>query len=243
LRIERGTLRDYATFAAMHYRQRDNLGFIDRVFVMREGSGGPAVGIVVYGRAALELNLRNRATGGRFVRNADLLNRELRVLKRLAIHPDLRGCGLGRHLVQRTLPYTGTRFVECLAAMGAVHPVFDQAGMRRIGVVQAPGSRDTAVRALTKMGVDPLDADFVKQVRRRPAVRRIVAGAVADWYRSTTGGGERRVARQSTTFLAQTFRQLAGSQPVYFLWAGDPEGWALIDRHHESRCASREMNN
>jgi len=231
LRIERGSLRDYAAFASMHYRKRDNLGFIDRVFVMREGPGGPLLGIVVYGRPALELSLRNRATGGRFVRNAKRLNREVRVLKRLVIHPDVRGCGLGRRLVERTLPLAGTRFVECLAAMGAVHPVFDRAGMRRIGVVRAPSSRDAAVRALAAMGVDPLGADFVSQVRRRQSVRRIVAEAVFDWYRSTTGGGEQRVARQTATVLARTFRQLAGSQPVYFLWSRDREGWALIEHH------------
>lgn len=234
-RIARGALRDYAPFAQMHYRKRDNLGFIDRVFVLREGTQGLMVGIVVYGRPSLELALRNAATGGRFVRDAGRLNREMRVLKRLVIHPDLRGCGLGRHLVERTLPLAGTRFVECLAAMGEVHPVFDKAGMRRIGPVRAPATRDEAVSRLAALGVDPLGADFASHVRRRPAVRRIVAESVFNWYRSTTAGGEHRVARQSASTLAQTFRQLAGSQPVYFLWARDARGWQLIDEQAGGR--------
>ena len=228
-RIARGTLRDYALFAPMHYRKRDNLGFIDRVFVLREGAQGPIAGIVVYGRPSLELTLRNLATGNRFRKDPGRLNRELRVLKRLVIHPDLRGCGLGRYLVERTLPQAGTRFVECLATMGAVHPVFDRAGMRRIGTVRAPASRDDAVGKLARMGVDPLDADFASHVRRRPTVRRIVSESVRAWYRSTTACGEGRIARQTATTLAQTFRQLAGSQPVYFLWARDEQGWQLID--------------
>ena len=98
LRIERGSIRDYAEFAPMHYRRRDVLGFVDRVFVMREGAGGDPLGVVVYGHGSLELSLRNRGTGGRFVRQAARLNRELRVLKRLVIHPDVRGCGLAHWL-------------------------------------------------------------------------------------------------------------------------------------------------
>jgi len=122
------------------------------------------------------------------------------------------------------------RYVECLAAMGAVNPVFEKAGMRRIGVCRPPALRDRTVAKLRAAGADPLAADFVSQVCRRPSVRRLVAAAVHDWYRRTTGGGEERVARQSPTVVAQTFRQLAGSEPVYFIWAQDEEGWSLIDR-------------
>jgi len=230
LRIERGAIRDYEQFASMHYRQRDNMGFIDKVFVCREGVGGELLGIVTYGFPALELALRNRATCKRFQRNAKRLNRELRVLKRLVVHPDVRGCGLGHWLVRQTLPLVGTPFVECLAAMGVVNPVFEKAGMRCIGVCQAPSERDEIVGELRAMGADLLAADFVEQVRRRPAVRRLVTRGVRVWYQGMTGAGERRVTQHTPTTLAQTFRQLAGSQPVYYLWAKKVEGWALIDR-------------
>ncbi len=230
LRIERGTLRDYGGFSGMHYRQRDQVGFVDKVFVMRHGVGGEPLGVVVYGHPLLELALRNRVTRGRFVRQARRLNRELRVLKRLVIHPDVRGCGLGHWLVRRTLPLVRTRYVECLAAMGAINPVFEKAGMRRVGVCRPPASLDETVAKLRAAGADPLAADFVSQVCRRASLRRLVAASVHTWYRSTTGGGEQRVARQSPTTLARTFRQLAGSQPVYFIWAQDQEAWALIER-------------
>lgn len=229
LRIERGSLRDYAAFSAMHYRHGGQLGFVDNVFVMREGAGGEALGVVVYGMPALELALRNGATGGRFARNAARLNREMRVLKRLVIHPDVRGCGLGHWLVARTLPEVGTAFVECLAAMGAVNPVFERAGMRRIGVCTASPARGRVLAQLRASGADPLAADFVAQVCRRPAVRRLVASAVSQWYRGITGEGEGRVARQTPTVLAHTFQQLAGSEPVHFLWARERQGWELID--------------
>jgi hypothetical protein len=169
-------------------------------------------------------------TGRRFQRNARRLNRELRVLKRLVIHPDVRGCGLGHWLVRQTLPLVGTPFVECLAAMGAVNPVFVKAGMRCIGVCEVSSLQDEIIGELRVLGADPLVADFVEQVRRRAAVRRLVTRAVRGWYQGMTGVGERRVSRHTATTLAQTFRQLAGSQPVYYLWADNARGWALIDR-------------
>lgn len=226
--IERGTLRDYARFAHMHYRRGDHIGFIDKVFVLR-GATGEALAVVVYGHASLELRPRNLATGGRFVANAKRLNQELRVLKRLIVHPDARGCGLGHRLVRETLPQAGARFVECLAAMGLVNPVFEKAGMRRAGVCDLPAGQGRILQQLRKFGADPLDADFVDAVRDREPVRRLVARAVGDWYRSMTAGGEARAERRSPTALAQTYRQIVGSRPVYYLWAADEEGRRMMD--------------
>jgi len=229
LQVVPGTLRDYEAFAAMHYRQRQQVGFVSAVFVMRDRRTGQALGVVVYGHPSLELALRNKVTGGRYVRQAKLLNQEVRVLKRLIIHPDVRGCGLGHELVRQTLPMAGARFVECLAAMGAVNPVFEKAGMRPIGVCCGSAGSEAALAWLRAAGADPLEAAFTSHVRCRPAVRRVVAREVANWYRATTGGGEQRVRKQTPTVLAQTYRQLAGSQPVYFIWAAANEDRELIE--------------
>lgn len=230
LRFEQGTLQDYRRFAFMHYRCGEGLGFVDKVFVCREGAAGAILGVVVYGRPALELALRNQVMNRRYVRRPGQLNRELRVLKRLIVHPDVRGCGVGHWLVRHTLPLAETPFVECLAAMGAVNPVFEKAGMRRIGVCAGGPVCDQVLAELHGMGADPFSADFAEQVCRRLTVRRLVAQAAVAWYRGITGDGEHRVSRQTPTLLAQTFRQLAGSRPVYYLWARDPQGWESISR-------------
>lgn len=228
LRIQRGTLADYESLSSMHYRRRGQVGFVDKVFVCREGSDGPLLGVVVYAHPSLELKLRNEVTHQRFSKDARQLNRELRLLKRLIIHPDIRGCGIGHWLVRRTLPLVGTRFVECLSAMGAVNPVFEKSGMQRIGVCEPPTSRTAALDELRSAGADPLGADFAAQVCRRPAIRRIVARCVLHWYRGISANSDQKVASQTPTDLARTFRQLIGSQPVYYLWAADEVGWDLI---------------
>jgi len=218
LRIEPGRKRDYEAFAGMHYRATDELGFVDKVFVMRDGRAGDLLGIVVYAHSPLELALRNKATDGRFSRKPHLLNRRFRILRRLVIHPDVRGCGLGRRLVTETLPKVGTPYVECLAAMGAFNPVFERAGMERVGQYAPSAKRLAALEELRTMGVDPSTRDFPLLVARRRNVRAIVAGVVHAWYSATTAGGDVRVQRQSPQFLAQTFRGLVGAQPVYYLW-------------------------
>jgi len=219
--IEQGRKRDYLEFAAMHYRATDELGFVDKVFVLREKTGGERLGIVVYSYGPAELSLRNQATAKRFCRNPRLLNRELRILRRLVVHPDVRGCGLGYRLVRKTLPLVGTRYVECLAAMGQVNPVFEMAGMQRIGLCPAPRAQADAVAGLRALDVDPFAHDFELKVCRSPRVRSVVARLVYQWYRATTIGGEGRVSRQSPQFLAQVFRSLVGSRPVYYLWDRD----------------------
>jgi ABC-type lipoprotein export system ATPase subunit/GNAT superfamily N-acetyltransferase len=218
LRVALGSKRHYEQFAPMHYRAADELGFVDKVFILREGFDGELLGVVVYAYSPLELTLRNQATGGRFVRQPKLVNRSIRMLRRLVIHPDVRGCGLGQLLVKKTLPRVGTAYVECLAAMGEFNPVFEKAGMQRIGQYPPHPKRQAAVEALKKLDVDPNARDFVLHVSRSRNLREIVAAVVHEWYESTTGGGKTRVQRQSPQLLAQTFRGLIGARPVYYLW-------------------------
>jgi GNAT superfamily N-acetyltransferase len=221
MRVERGSRRDYHTFAAMHYRSTDELGFVSKVFVLREGAANTSaepLGIVVYSHPPIELSLRNQATNKRFSRRPKALNKHVRILRRLVIHPDVRGCGLGHYLVRKTLLQVGTRYVECLAALGEINPVFEKAGMRRIGTCPEPPKRREAIRRLDALGIDPTSRSFPMLVNRRTDVRAIVAAVVHDWYTATTGGGERRVERQSPFLLAETFRGLIGSRPVYYLW-------------------------
>lgn len=219
LRIEPGVKADFQSFADMHYRGAGRLGFVDKVFVLREGRGGAALGVVVYAFAPLGLALRNQATEGRFRGHPDRLNREVRILRRLVIHPDVRGCGLGHWLVRQTLPMVGARYVECLASMGSVNPVFERAGMTLVGICPLPAHVQLAIRSLTDLDADPAARDFVTQVCRRPQVRAVVSRCVLRWYEATTGCGRRRVAGQSPACLARTFQALIGSRPVYYLWS------------------------
>ena len=221
--IEQGGVRDYASFAPLHYRHRDGLGFVDKVFVLRERKAGDPLGILVFAMAPAELALRNRATRGRFIRNIRRLNRDLRILRRLVMHPDVRGCGLGHWFVQQTLPRVGVRFIECLAAMGAVNPVFEMAGMTRVGRCPLPRGRIRLLERMAKHHVDPFAADFQRQIARSPRVRSLVERTILQWVSATTAGHKYRPERRDPEELARAFRQLVGSPPMYYLWDRDEE--------------------
>jgi len=224
LHISRGKVSDYEQFKDLHYRQRAGLGPVDKVFVLRDGVGGEALGIVVYGFSPLALHLRNVATGGRYHRDGRALNHDFRILRRLVIHPDVRGCGLGHWLVARTLPIVGTKYVECLAAMGAVNPVFEKAGMVRLGTAGLPTKQEKLRRRLAELGVDPLGPDFVEVLRANAEARSVIRSAVLNWLQATTGRSIKRAAERMTTgSLAAAFIQLMGAEPVYYIWSFSAE--------------------
>ena len=241
--VEPGSVRDYARFAPMHYRHRDGLGFVDKVFLLRERAGGDPLGILVFAMAPAELSLRNRATESRFVRNIRRLNQELRILRRLVMHPDVRGCGLGHWFVQRALPHVGVRFVECLAAMGAVNPVFEKSGMTRVGRCPLPRGRLRLLERMQKHHVDPFAPDFHRRIGRCPRVRKMVEQTIHQWVAATTASQRFREKEHGPDELARCFRQLVGSPPIYYLW--DREGRfpvvSSIDRHENEPLADADV--
>ncbi len=94
------------------------------------------VGVIVYVMPTLNSRIRDRVTKGHYntVSNPAAikrLNDDFRRIARVVVHPAWRGIGLGRLLVRETLAKAGTPYVEASAAMGAVHPFFEQAGMTR----------------------------------------------------------------------------------------------------------------
>lgn len=220
-RVARGSVRDYRVFGPMHYRHRDSLGFVDKVFLLKDRRGGDAMGILVFAHAPIELSLRNRATDGRFIRNVRRLNKELRILRRLVMHPDVRGCGLGHYFVRETLPQVGVRFIEALAAMGTVNPVFEKAGMHCIGQCPQPKGRLRLLERLSKWGVDPFSPVFPGQIGNRPRVRRLVEETIRDWSTSLHTPLKYKPDTRTPLQLSNAFRQLLGRPPMYYLWDRD----------------------
>ena len=233
--IEPGTVREYRDFAPMHYRQLDGLGFVDCVFVLRDRRTRSPLGAAVFAHAPMELALRNLATRGRFTCNLRRVNRELRILRRLVMHPDVRGCGLGQWFVRQSLPRVGVRFIECLAGMGAVNPVFEKAGMNRIGQCPLPRGRMALVERLRKWKLDPFADDFGRRMARLPRVREMVEKTVQDWISSTHGAAQRDVSGRRASELVQFFRQIIGRPPIYYLWDREREFPRAADRHRPER--------
>jgi hypothetical protein len=102
--------------------------------------------------------------------------------------------------------------------MGAFNPVFERAGMHRIGACNRPALQQRLLARLSELDCDPFASDFPVQIARRPQVREVAVRLVREWYEATSGTGADRAERQTPVQLARLVRGLAGSRPIYYLW-------------------------
>jgi GNAT superfamily N-acetyltransferase len=111
---------------------------------------------------------RNVATGGRYAGSdaawsVQVLNAEVECISRVVVHPIYRGCGLAVRLVRHALEHAGTPLVEALAAMGAVHPLFELAGMKAYHVGRDRHA-ERFLSAADVVGLSRADVAAVKKI-------------------------------------------------------------------------------
>jgi len=140
-KITTGSRLDWPYFARWHYRSH-NLGSVRFVTVLWHDDR--PIGICVFTSPPLSLAQRNRffRRRSRWSRlGLRVLNRQLVHLSRVVLHPTYRGAGLAAQFVRDSCEAVPFPWVETLAAMGQINPLFERAGFTRVGS-SAPGSSD-----------------------------------------------------------------------------------------------------
>ncbi|GAG20191.1 unnamed protein product, partial [marine sediment metagenome] len=149
-------------------------------------------GVVMYICPFLGCSARNQVMpqymGSGTKEIADLVNQEITRLARIIIHPKFRGAGLAVKLVRETMPLTGKRVVETIAAMARYNPFFEKAGMTLVGemayqphqkklvamvekygstiaTLHSPGARETFINGLTKKHRTSLTNQLLRNVK------------------------------------------------------------------------------
>jgi len=231
VRIERGTREDWLALAPLHYRSH-HAGAVTDVFRITY-EGGVLVGVIVYSRSPLSLGARDRATGGRY-RTAGMgrmaagyiVNRELRIISRVVIAPNWRGLGLASSLVAATMPEVGTPYVEALAAMGEMHPMFVRAGMTAYPQPPSPQGVRLAA-AMESAGLDRTDRRSGDALARAidalaaPA-RNLALREIERWARSYLGAKNHRTNRPDRRRMLELVAGHLDAMPVYYLWRRPP---------------------
>jgi len=149
--IKPGKIADYHELGRFHYLA-GRPAALKRIWTIpvprrHRKPGWPDIAaVLVVSPPVLNCRGRNVATDGRYAgANRRLavarLNRELECISRVIVHPIYRGCGLAVRLVKHALTHASTPLVEALAAMGAVHPFFELAGMTYYGQFKGPSQR------------------------------------------------------------------------------------------------------
>jgi ABC-type ATPase with predicted acetyltransferase domain len=148
MRVEEGTVADWRSLSAFHYRSH-RIPAPRRIFCLKRED--ELCGVIVYSYPA------PAAFGRRLVlpsMSMKELNEKLSAISRVVVHPKYRTIGLGVKLVRETLPLAGTEYVEMSAVMAKYNPFAEKAGMKKI--VEQPPSRDVrkVVEVLQKLGFD-----------------------------------------------------------------------------------------
>jgi GNAT superfamily N-acetyltransferase len=230
IRIQRGAREDWDRLAPLHYRSH-HAGAVSDIFRMVHRAAGQRetlVGVIVYSRSPLSLAARNRATGGRYrvgrnLAAGRLVNEELRIVSRVVIAPNWRGLGLARRLVAETLPRVGTPYVEALAAMGRVHPFFEQAGMTAYPGAPGPAGSERLRSALEAVGLGRCarrSAEALEAALKSlaPAARRLAEREIERWARSYLAAKNHRSRRPERRRMLDLVARHLDSAPVYYLW-------------------------
>ena len=231
-----GSLADYKALGEHHYRAKrpatatrvlvfrhTRQSAVDR-FLNRPAEPTP-VAVLVESLPSLSCKMRNWALHDRYGswlcprQRATLLNREVRVISRVVVHPRWRGFGLAVRLVRAALESPTTIYTEALAAMGRVNPFFEHAGMTPYH--RPPHAFDTRlIDAMRFVGLSPdglasLDRIHQKTESLTETQRGWFLKELYRWYQQNSGRG----AVHSTDPMThlRVARQRLMLEPVYYL--------------------------
>ncbi|MFA9479652.1 hypothetical protein ACERK3_15290 [Phycisphaerales bacterium AB-hyl4] len=236
LHLERGKLADYGQLAEHHYRA-DKPATAMRVLIYRtheptlaarfvgRSDTGQVAAVLVESLPSLSCSMRNWALHERFGRwlpatqRSRMLNREVRCISRVVVHPQWRGLGLAVRLVKAALADACTPYTEALAAMGRVNPFFERAGMTAYRRPMHPCDA-RLLAALARVGIvghdlATLDRTWQRITHQPENMRRWLVTELHRWYRNNGGRSATRNRDPRTHLRAAQQRLLL--QPVYYL--------------------------
>lgn len=190
VRVEQGGVSDYDALAEQHYRA-GRPAVAARGGTLRAVACGRTVGVLVVSMPVLNGAWRSAAwpcwlEGLTKRERAEALNAQLRTIARVVVAPPFRGRGVGSLLVRAYLAAPLTPLTEALAAMGAVCPVFERAGMRRVGFAASRAGGEVA-RSVRACGVPVwalADASVRRRLARDAGVARALRRLAADRWRA-----------------------------------------------------------
>jgi len=229
LKIVEGTIADYKPLARFHYRD-SRTGPVAAVHKIIDthpmrSQIEPNVGVIIYSMPAMNVQLRNVATGGLFSKLGknntamDFINANIRTIARIVIEPRYRALGLAHWLIEETMPLLNMPYIEALAVMGRVNPFFQKAGMMKFQGTEP--MRSVKLRqALSIIGIEERDLIDIEQTHGKLQSLNEKQKAFIEKQLKDFLAAYGRRGRNLPDCLARTEYILSrlSDRPNYYLW-------------------------
>lgn len=182
-----GSMADWRTLKHLHYAAGEP-GTVHSVHCLTHPASDTPIAVAVLSYPSLHSAARNLATDNAYQIGSDRdvarrLNREVLLLSRIVVTPELRSCGLATRLVVDILSHAPARYVECSTAMGLHTRFLTNAGFRE--VPQTPSTQEAELQAwASRVRVPPhaqLDPELLEDWINRLSVRQARSGRRVVW--------------------------------------------------------------
>ncbi|MFT5423460.1 MAG: ABC-type iron transport system FetAB ATPase subunit/GNAT superfamily N-acetyltransferase [Phycisphaerales bacterium] len=233
IRIEPGTMADYAPLSACHYLAGPPATVAGVWRAIRTTAHGERLaGVLVASYPTLNGRWRQQVWPGEYVGQspaqkrdaAARLNRDVRCLSRVIVEPASRGLGVARRLVEHYLWAPLTRRTEAVAAMGALSPFFEHAGMRAL-VLPRRDADERWRTVLERAGLSPIETLTLDSPRARAAMDRPgVARGLGVWVNATADARRARAHGVSEADLLRDAACRLVAQPIAYTAEQENQG-------------------
>jgi len=244
MRVERGTIEDWRTLEALHYKQSGSLPAGSHHFVLKLGD--ELIGCLVMASPKLLLKERHvvlpklKPTGqdNKITNQYRMkwINANMAVVARVVVDTMYRGAGLAYRFTNIAARMEGKRFIEIQSSMSKYNQFAHKAGFQFVTPMRS-NKYDVGIKFFRSTFVsDPADLEAILEewMTKEPVERAAIERATKDFYyahsalektgKSLGGVGERRVEKMSMRDCLHALQQMVLASPLYGIFTNPDVG-------------------
>lgn len=245
--VQRGTIEDWRTLEALHYKQSGSLPAGSHHFTLKLED--ELIGVLVMASPKLLLKERHvvlpklKPTGrdNRMTNQYRMkwINANMSVVARVVVDTMYRGAGLAYRFTNIASRMEGKRFIEIQSSMSKYNMFAHKAGFQFVKPMRS-NMYDVGIKFFRSTFVsDPADLEAIidEWVGKEPIERAAIEAATKEFYyghsalektgKSLGGVGERRVANMSMRDCVHALQQMVLASPLYGIYTNPDVGRSL----------------
>lgn len=245
--VQRGTIEDWRTLEALHYKQSGSLPAGSHHFTLKLGD--ELIGVLVMASPKLLLKERHVVLPKLKPTGADTkltnqyrmkwINANMSVVARVVVDTMYRGAGLAYRFTNIAARMEGKRFIEIQSSMSKYNLFAHKAGFEFVRPMRS-NKYDVGIKFFRSTFVsDPADLEAIidEWTAKDPVERAAVERATKEFYyahsalektgKSLGGVGEARVARMSMRDCLHALQQMVLASPLYGIYTNPDVGRKL----------------